>query len=134
LQLKYLKLTGFRNLEDLEIELGPAGNLLVGDNGAGKTNIAEAAYLLNIGQSFRARKQNELINWQQEYAWIKGGVLSSGQEDELQIILSRDGHKKITRNGNPISQGELVAAWNIVLFSPEDVAIIRGAPRLRRRC
>jgi DNA replication and repair protein RecF len=146
MKLARLLLTNFRNYQNFSHELGQT-TLLIGPNGAGKTNVLEAIYMLAILRSYRATTDTEVIRFGQDFAKIVGSIETNGSQttvrkasdelrvasrDELEIVVGK-GTKKAKKNGviKPLSQ--LIGTLKAVLFSPEQIDIIIGPPRRRRR-
>lgn len=130
-----LILASFRNLEDGQIEFSPNVNVIVGDNGQGKTNILEAIYLFKYGQSFRAHRDTEMIRFGAPFARAEAVCrLSSGEVEKFALAVEQKGAKKITiGEKQPARQADLVGRYPCVLFGPDDLAIVYGPPGGRRR-
>ena len=135
--IKYLKLINFRNYKELEIEFDKNLNVFIGDNAQGKTNILESIYYCSIGKSPRTNKDKELINWNGKYAYIKAGVynLSHNLKDrKIEIKIFKEGKKGININSIRVNKlSELMGIFNVVMFSPEDLKIIKESPSFRRK-
>jgi DNA replication and repair protein RecF len=133
-QLNRLELQNFRNLSDLDIEFHPRGNLFLGSNGSGKTNLLEGIYTLAMVKSFRGR-EGDLIQFGEEFFRIKG--IGSGLDGDLKAefyvtkLLPKE--KKILRNGHAVSPKEWVGTLPVVPLSLEDGEIVRGGPEKRRQ-
>jgi len=80
-----IKLQNYRNHINLELDFDPKTNLIIGQNGIGKTNILEAIHLLAVTKSFRAKYDKDLINYESKFASISGKVQRGGHTDQLQI-------------------------------------------------
>lgn len=134
MHLKTLQLKNYRNYEELYLNLHPEMNILVGDNAQGKTNIIEAIYFLSIGKSHRNSKIKEIVKWGEKYTYLKGEVCTFSGENTIEIGLSSDNQgKKIKRNGVILQKTEeLLGQIHTVLFSPEDLKIIKEGPVERR--
>lgn len=137
--LKQLRLTDFRNYAKKEFEFSEKTSLIVGANTVGKTNILEAIYLLATGKSFRAGLENEMINYDQEIARVKGRVLNDEQMD-LEIVLTRGevGGEKVAKkrflvNGITRRMADFVGNLKAVYFRPEDLELVTDSPSLRRK-
>lgn len=130
MKIDSLILNNFRNIESLELKADPRLNLLIGDNGQGKTNIVEALVYLSFGQSFRIKDDLKLIRYGEQFTKID----SKGVDKEsLSVVISKAG-KYITRNEVVLKRlSELIGHLNVVLFQPDDINFFTNAPRLRRR-
>jgi len=132
LRLNQLRVENLRNLATLELELGPGLNVFVGQNGAGKTSVLEAAYLLAHAQSFRAGLTETLIRHGADQmavsAWLER---SSGP---LRVGLARQGGRWQPRvNGAPDNLGAMLREFAVVCFEPGSHALISGGSSERRR-
>lgn len=131
-----LQLNNFRNHNKNEWEFGPK-TVIVGENGSGKSNILEAIYMLAVGKSFRADKEEEMISYEQQYSILKIQCSINPQILNLQINLT-DGTMGVTRkkfeiNGVSRRMIDFVGRFRAVLFGPEDMDLVTGNPSGRRR-
>ena len=85
--VKSLNLYNFRNYSHFVIDFSQDINILIGNNGQGKTNLIEAIYLLSVGKSFRSHVNKQMIMFDNEFARIKGKVISNSKQRNLEIIL-----------------------------------------------
>lgn len=132
--IKNIMLINYRNYENLTINLGKYVNVFVGDNAQGKTNIVESIYYGAFAKSHRTSKDKELINWNNNMAYISLFIGKNRLDKKIDINILRDGKKAIKVNNIKIKKiGELFGIFNVVMFSPEDLKIIKEAPNLRRR-
>lgn len=132
--LKSLKLLNFRNYEQLELNFNSNITLFTGKNAQGKTNILEAIYLSCTGRSHRTQKDKEMIQWKFETGFIKTEVLKKDGIHVIEILLQQEGKKKIKVNGIVAARsGELMGHLNGVIFSPEDLKLVKEGPSERRR-
>ena len=130
--IEKINLKNFRNYKEEEIILKKGINLFYGKNAQGKTNIIESIFLCSMGKSFRAKKEKELISFEEKESQIEMQYCKKDREGSIQYII--DENKKIMVNGVPIKKmSELLGKINIVLFSPEDINIIKEGPSKRRR-
>lgn len=131
--IQSIRLHQFRNYEEEEIHIPDSVVLMYGKNGQGKTNLLEALYVASIGKSYRGVADMDLIRWNQEAASVIITFIRSGVEQQIKIILSQIEKKKLFVNDTKVTQRELMGTLNTVLFSPEDLQLIKGSPALRRR-
>ena len=127
-----LKLKNFRNYKKSEIEFDEKLNIILGENGQGKTGILEALYMNSFGKSFRANHDKEMVKFGEKEFYLQ--VLLK-REDEIEKIetIFKDGKKTIKINENQIKKlSELLNYLHIVIFSPEDLKIIKEDPQKRR--
>ena len=131
--IKQLSLRDFRSYEQLDITLDNGINIFCGDNAQGKTNILEAIYLCATARSHRTHKEKEVIKWGKESAHVTLDVQKKYVGDKIDFHLSQKS-KSALINKMPIARlGELFGCLNIVMFSPEDLQLIKNSPKERRR-
>ena len=132
--IKKLTLKNFRNYENEEIVLSNNINVFYGNNAQGKTNILEALYYAAIGRSFRTYKDSELIKIGNDNAKINIIYEKNARENEIEIIIDKVEKKVIKLNKIKLNKNsELLGNLNIVIFSPDDIIILKQAPALRRK-
>ncbi|EKQ57788.1 MULTISPECIES: DNA replication/repair protein RecF [unclassified Clostridium] len=132
--VKNIILVNYRNYESLTIELDKNVNVFIGDNAQGKTNVLESIYYGAFAKSHRTSKDKELINWKKDKAYISLLIGKNRIDKKIDISILRDGKKAIKVNNIKVNKiGELFGTFNVVMFSPEDLKIIKEAPNLRRR-
>ena len=130
--IKEIELMNFRNYECRKIKLNETLNVFFGENAQGKTNIIEAIFLASIGKSFRTNKEKELIKFNQERAQVEINYKKSDREGRIRIEIGNK--KNIFLNGIKLKKvSELLGNVNIVIFSPDDINILKGGPQNRRR-
>ncbi len=132
MRIHVLRLHNYRNYRKLELPVKQNINIFLGNNAQGKTNLIEAIYYAALGHSHRTNSDSDLIFWQQEKASIKIEFSRMAVQNALQIYFQQ-GRRRILYNEHPIRLKELVGTFNVVLFSPEDLLLIKGAPQSRRR-
>jgi DNA replication and repair protein RecF len=133
MKLIKLKLSSFRNLENLELAPGARFNVFYGNNGQGKTNLLESIYLLATMKSFKQAKNSELISFGAEFALIKGGVQRVQVTREISLLLEKQGKKAKIDAKLATRVDDFFGNLNVVVFTPEETAMVRGGPELRRR-
>ena len=136
MRLIQLRLHRFRSYSQVAL-LPPAGlTVFVGENGAGKTNLLEAVHLCCLGRSHRTSDDQDMIKTGSDTAAVHATVQRNGRIDEVGVRLFRNQKQKklIYVGGKTVPRlGELMGHMTCVMFSPEDLEIIKGAPQLRRR-
>lgn len=134
MRLTRLTLQDFRNYRSAEIRPCPGVTVFYGDNAQGKTNILEAVYLCCTGRSHRTPRDKELIFWDADFARVELLVERLGGSREIEIVIPQKERKTVKVSGNPIARsGELMGHINGVLFSPEDLRMVKDGPAERRR-
>jgi len=126
-------LRNFRNYINLTLTFTHSINIFIGENGQGKTNILEAIYYAAMGHSHRTNTDAELIRWQQDSASISIFFSRLNIENSLLFKFNTNQKKEIITNSYTIKPKELIGLLNVVLFSPEDLMLIKGMPTMRRR-
>lgn len=133
MRIKQITLHNYRNYVQLDLQFNHNLNIFIGENAQGKTNIIEAIYYAAMGHSHRNNSDQELIKWNENSAVIKIDFARFGIDNQLKFTFSDAKAKEIVYNCHPIKQKDLVGVINVVLFSPEDLFLIKGAPAGRRR-
>lgn len=132
--IKYLQLMNFRNYTKLNIELSKNVNVFMGDNAQGKTNILEAIYYCGFARSHRTNRDKELIHWNSDKALINLYVERERLDKKISLAIFKDGKKAINVNSIKINKiSELIGVFNVVMFSPEDLRIVKESPGIRRK-
>lgn len=132
--IKKIQMLNYRNYKSLNIDLGKNVNVFMGDNAQGKTNILEAIYYCAFAKSHRTSKDKELISWNEDKAYISVLVGKDRLDKTIDINILKDGKKAIRINKIKASKiGELFGNFNVVMFSPEDLRIIKDSPSIRRK-
>ncbi|WP_345751686.1 DNA replication/repair protein RecF [Microbacterium rhizophilus] len=131
--VEHLSLKDFRNYAEAELTLRPGANVLVGRNGQGKTNLAEAiAYLATLG-SHRVSADAPLVREGFDAAFVRARLAHGERRVTLELQLNKHGSNKARIGGSPVRTNELPRYAQVVLFAPEDLQIVRGDPSARRR-
>jgi len=141
-----LELEEFRLYQRLSLSIAPAGLRIIGQNATGKSTLVEAIALLATMRSPRTGSDRELIRWESgrdlgfpPYARAIGHVSSADDESVIEVDLQIDLvgesplRKTVKINGRPVRAIDAVGRLRVVLFAPEDVALISGPPSGRRR-
>jgi DNA replication and repair protein RecF len=134
LHIQKLRLNNFRNYESLKTEFSENFNIIYGDNAQGKTNILESIFLCSSGRSHRTSKDIELLKLGEQGYFIEVIFIKDGTDASIEVLYKIDEKKKIKINQIPIKKiGNLMGNLNTVIFSPEDLLIIKEGPSERRR-
>lgn len=132
--LDSLMLKNYRSYEALSVGFSGGINILQGKNAAGKTNLLEAIGFLSYGKSFRTQKDTECIREGQLSAYVKGCVKKDTGELSVEALLSAEDKKSLKVNGEPVKRmGGLFGNFIAIVFSPEDIKVLKESPSLRRR-
>lgn len=133
--LEELKLNNFRCYSNYKNIFSPAINIIIGDNAVGKTSIIESVHALGVSKSHKAISDLEMIKYDADFCFVKGSFvdLNNNKKTEVVYSITQQG-KQIVKNGKKIKKiSEYIGFFNTVLFCPEDIEIIKGAPSSRRK-
>lgn len=132
--IESVDLQNYRNYEFLNMTFDNKINIIYGDNAQGKTNILESLYVCATSKSHRGSKDKDIIRFGNDEAHIKVMVKKHGMNYRIDMHLKKNKTKGIAVNGIPIRRAvELFGIINIIIFSPEDMNIIKNGPSERRR-
>ena len=158
--IKNLKLKNYRNYEEAEVFFDPNINIIYGNNAVGKTNLLESIYMCSTSKSHKNTKENDIINFNKNESHIKlvfnvgananfvgananivganacgahvGASTASPQVIDIQ--LNKDSKKGIAKNGIKVEKlSEFLGFFNVIMFAPEDLNIIKDGPMVRRK-
>lgn len=132
-----LRLRQFRNFPELVLAFPSPGAAVIGDNGAGKTNLLEAIYYLEIFRSFRGAPDEQLVRFGGDAFHIRATFEdpATGAATEVTAAYEpRTKRKRVTVDGvEPERLGDAIGEVGAVVFAPSDLALVAGAPGERRR-
>ena len=132
--IKSIQLTGYRNYKNETVYFDKGTNILFGDNAQGKTNVLEAIFMCATTKSHKGSKDKEIVGFDEDEAHITLFFDKAGIEYKIDMLLRKDKSKVIALNGSKIRKAtEILGLLNVVLFSPEDLNIIKNGPSERRR-
>ncbi len=134
MKVEYLVLRDYRNAEESKIEFDPEVNIICGANAAGKTNILESIFYFAAGKSFRNCKDRELIMFGKEKGNISMRFSSSQGVSKMSATLSKSGRRSIRIGESmPLRLSEYIGRFRAVIFTPDHLSLVKGAPENRRR-
>lgn len=134
MRVQGISLGNYRNYRELHIEFHPNLNIIVGGNAQGKTNILEAIFYAATGKSHRTNYDQDLIAWGEKIFRI--AIIAERNSGKIKVeILARSDGKKMLKVNNQLKKklSELIGNLNVVMFSPEDMMLVKGGPSVRRR-
>ena len=140
--IKNIKLQGFRNFKRGEYEFGPEITVIVGPNASGKTNLLESLFLLSTGKSFKAKIEEEMVNYEKDIARVVGvlpdsltleAIVTRGQIDIGTDRPEKAPRKRLLVNGVPKRMIDFAGNFKVVLFGPWDMDLVTESPSIRRR-
>lgn len=130
--IKSLVLRNFRNYDFASVEFDPKLNIIVGENGAGKTNLVEAIYFLSLARSFRTSEYGDLIKNKRQYSTIEARVEQDTINKDI-VALMTSNAKKFTCNDKQIRKiSDLSKLINVIVFEPKDTLMFSDSPLVRR--
>ena len=132
MKIKSLKLLYFRNYLSTNIEVHPSLNVLVGNNANGKTNIIESIFCLALGKSYRTKSDSECIMFGETATAMSCIVNKNDKDLDIMLGINNKGKSAKIAGIKKTKLTDFVGELNIVLFSPEDLQIVKGSPALRR--
>ncbi|ASY09979.1 DNA replication/repair protein RecF [Candidatus Planktophila lacus] len=133
MRVKKLALTNFRSYKSLELELAPGPTTFIGNNGSGKTNIAESLIYLAYLSSHRVSQNLPLLHLGTDQAIIRAEIERDDRtlQVDLEINASKANRARLNQNATK-SQRDILGALQVIYFSPEDLDLVRGEPTHRR--
>ena len=132
MKIKSLKLLYFRNYLSTNIEVHPSLNVLVGNNANGKTNIIESIFCLALGKSYRTKSDSECIMFGEAATAMSCVVSKNNKNLDIMLGINNKGKSAKIAGVKKTKLTDFVGELNVVLFSPEDLQIVKGSPALRR--
>lgn len=131
--LKEIKLQNFRNYKEEVVRFHKKINIFTGKNAQGKTNLLESLYIMSLGKSFKTNKDNEMICFGENFCIAKSVSIKNDCEVEVEIQISNES-KVIKVDGAKLNRNiDILENVYIVVFSPEDLKIVREEPEKRRK-
>jgi len=131
--LKSIKVRNFRNYEYLDLNFSRGINIIYGNNAQGKTNLLESIYYLSFSKSHRSFIDNSLIKENEKNAYISGILDKNDSEYKLEIGFNNK-EKRMKIDSVEIKKvSDYISISNIIIFYPEDLNLIKGSPKDRRR-
>ncbi len=131
--IQSLRLSNYRNYQDLNLTFSEGTNIFYGDNAQGKTNILESLYMIATTKSHRAVHDKDLIRFGQDEGHIRTVIIKKGIDYQVDMHLRSSRAKGIAINEQKLKRAsELIGLLHIVFFSPEDLTIVKNGPAHRR--
>ena len=132
MKITTLNLIHFRNYSKLNLSFGPKMNVFVGDNAQGKTNILEAITILALTKSHRVGVSPNIIMFDKNKCKISGSVKKEKVLTKLNVEITEDTKKLSVNNTNIKKVADYISNLNVIVFTPDDLEIIKGSPNVRR--
>lgn len=133
MRIEQVQIQQFRQIEEAGVSLSPNWNLIYGSNAQGKTSFLEALYYLSFAKSFKTSREQHMITFDHDYVRVAGTVQKSSESTDLVIYCDKK-QKKLQVNGHNISRlSDYIGHIQMILFSPDESSLIKGAPKERRK-
>lgn len=132
MQILKIKLTNFRNYSNQTFNFSPTKNIIIGNNGVGKTNIVEGIYFLALTKSFRINEDQILIKDNEEYAVIEGEI-NNKINNKYKIVIDEKTKRVFIDNNQIKKLSDYLSKINIIIFNPEDLKLIKDSPSIHRK-
>lgn len=133
MKINSIILENFRNYKNLELDFDARRNIIVGENAQGKTNLIESIYLAAFARSFRTNNAGDLVRWGESSGRVSVDITSDDLDKNISIILRSDGKKMLKKDGKGIRKtADLLNNIVVIVFSPDDLRIIKDNPEKRR--
>ena len=133
MKINNIKLSNFRNYKSFYIDFDSGRNIIIGENAQGKTNLIEAIYLCAFARSFRTSNAAEMVNFEKDLCSIEAEIESEDFRHKISIKINKKGKKMIKKDGKLLKRtAELLNNFVVIIFSPEDLRIIKDNPEKRR--
>ena len=132
--IKNIELKNFRNYKELRASFNEKVNIFLGNNAQGKTNLLEGIYLSSMAKSFKNIRDRELIKFGEDFCRLKITSQIDDEESVTEIVINSEGKKGVKVDGVRINRtSELLDRVYIIIFSPEDLKIVKDEPEKRRK-
>ncbi|GAO99147.1 DNA replication/repair protein RecF [Fructobacillus ficulneus] len=133
MELSQLSLNNFRNYDQVSLKFSSGINVFLGENAQGKTNLLESIYALALARSHRTKTDKDLIRWGQQEAQIAGRITNRFGQTPLSLAWSNKGKQAKVNHLDQSRLSTYIGQLNVILFAPEDLNLVKGAPTVRRR-
>ncbi len=131
--LTTLNLFTFRNYRRQELTFHPRINIFSGLNAQGKTNLLEAVYFLTVSRSFRTNQESDLPSFGSDSFSLKGALQKKGERSGIELYYRVSRALRIVLNGKTVPRSEYIYRHPVVIFTPDDLLLIKEGPGRRRR-
>ncbi len=130
--IKNLNLVNFRNYSKLNLDLNPKMNIIIGKNASGKTNILESICVLALTKTYKNGVEPNLITFGKNQCKVRGKIKTNKLLKSLEVFIEQ-GNKILKINKTEIRKiSDYISNLNVIVFTPEDIDIIKGSPSIRR--
>ena len=132
MKIEHIRLTNFRNYDELELDFNPNINIIVGNNGQGKTNILESIYVLSLSKSNRDGYDSDMIKFDKDNLSIEGKIIDNELIKKLRVDITPSKKSVFVNNKEIHKIKDYISNFCVISFVPTDLDIIKGSPSIRR--
>ena len=132
MKIEHIRLTNFRNYDELELDFNPNINIIVGNNGQGKTNILESIYVLSLSKSNRDGYDSDMIKFEKESLSLEGKIIDNDLIKKLRVDITPNKKRVFINNKEIHKIKDYISNFCVISFVPTDLDIIKGSPSVRR--
>ena len=132
MKIEHSRLTNFRNYDELELDFNPNINIIVGNNGQGKTNILESIYVLSLSKSNRDGYDSDMIKFEKDALSIEGKIVDDELIKKLRVDITPNKKSVFVNNKEIHKIKDYISNFCVISFVPTDLDIIKGSPSVRR--
>lgn len=133
MKINSLEIHNFRNYEKLNIDFNDNINIFIGNNGEGKTNILESIYVLAITKSHRSYIDKNIITTGKNIMKITGKISTLNGNKNLELVMNPKGKRASINKIISKKVSDYISNMSVVLFSPDDLELVKGSPGIRRK-
>lgn len=131
--LKNISLRNYRNLINTELTFSDKINVFTGKNGQGKTNLLESIYFVSLTKSFKTLRLIDVINFNEDSFFVEANITKNDYPYHIELMFDKQKKHIKINNNNESKFKDVMGLLNAVLFVPEDLQLLRGSPKLRRK-
>lgn len=132
MHVRKLELTNFRNYDKYKVDNLGDINIIIGENGVGKTSILESIYVCSLARSFKSNDDYVILKNNTEFVKIKVGLQGEKKDINLEFLLTNNGKKTKINNHLKKRISDFISQYKVILFSPDEIKIIKESPNTRR--
>ena len=132
MHIRRIELTNFRNYEKIKLENLDNINIIIGNNGIGKTSILESIYVASTCRTFKSNDEGVLVNSNKDFFKVKVDIENNGKIKKLDYILTDNGKKTKINNILKRRISDYIFQYKVILFSPDEMKLIKESPNVRR--
>ena len=132
MRLKKIELTNFRNYDKYKVDNLKDINIIIGNNGIGKTTILESIYVCSLARSFKSNDESVMLKNDKDFFKIKICVEDNNKDKNLEYLYTSKGKKTKINSSLKRKISEFISQYKVIIFSPDELRIIKDSPNTRR--